>query len=77
MFSPNLLSLILAICGVLLVLAQPNSASVEIEAVKAHFTQSGLVPAVLPQFAPSALLNVSFKGLGQVALGQPLSRERA
>ncbi|KAF8448077.1 phosphatidylethanolamine-binding protein [Boletus edulis BED1] len=75
MLSFKLLGLALALCSIPLVLAQPNNTQVEIEAVTAHFTQSGLVPAVLPKFTPSALLAVSFKGLGKIAIGQPVSRE--
>lgn len=80
MLSFNLLGLTVALCGVLHVSpvsAQANSTLVEIEAIKAHFTQSGLVPAFLPQFTPSAFLTVSFKGLGRVAIGQIVSQERA
>lgn len=77
MLSFKLLGLAFILCSSPAVSVQPNSTVVEIEAIKAHFTQSGLVPAFLPQFAPSALLAVSFKGLGKVAIGQPVSRERA
>lgn len=77
MLSFKLLGLTLAFSSILPVSAQPNSTVVRIEAIKAHFTQSGLVPAFLPPFTPSAFLTVSFKGLGRVAIGQPVSRERA
>lgn len=77
MLSLKLLGLTLALCNAPPVLAQTNSTMVEIEAIKAHFAQSGLVPASLPQFTPSALLAVSFTGLGKIAIGQPISRERA
>ncbi|KAG6376044.1 phosphatidylethanolamine-binding protein [Boletus reticuloceps] len=77
MLSFKLLGLALALCSIPPVPAQPNNTQVEIEAVTAHFTQSGLVPAVLSKFTPSALLAVSFKGLGKIAIGQPVSREQA
>jgi hypothetical protein len=76
MLSFKLLGLTLALCSIPPVPAQPNSTAVGIEAIKAHFTQSGLVPAVLPKFTPTALLAVSLKGLGSIAIGQPVSRER-
>jgi len=76
MLSFKLLGLTLALCSIPPVPAQPNSTIVEIDAIKAHFAQSGLVPAFLPTFTPTALLAVSFKGLGSVAIGQPVSRER-
>ncbi|KAH0830476.1 phosphatidylethanolamine-binding protein [Lanmaoa asiatica] len=76
MLSFKSLGLALALCSIPPVPAQPNSTTVEIEAIKAHFNQSGLVPGFLPQFTPSALLAVSFKGLGRVAIGQPVSREQ-
>lgn len=76
MLSFKVLCLTLAFCTIPPVLAQPNSTVVEIVAIKAHFNQSGLVPAFLPQFTPNALLAVSFKNLGRIAIGQPISRER-
>ena len=76
MMSFKLLGLALALCSIPPVPAQLNSTAVGIEAVEAHFTQSGIVPAVLPKFTPTALLAVSFKGLGPIAIGQSISRER-
>lgn len=76
MLSFKLVSLTLALCSIPPVPAQSNTTTVEIEAIKAHFAQSGLVPAFLPTFTPTALLAVSFKGLGRVAIGQLVSRER-
>lgn len=75
MLSFKLSSLIIALCSIPPVPAQTNSTMVEIEAIKAHFTQSGLVPASLPYFTASAALAVSFKGLN-LAIGQSVSRER-
>ena len=73
----KLASLTLALGTIITVSAQYDGTVIQIEAVKAHFAQSGLVPAVLPQFAPTAILSVFFKGLGNVSIGQPISRERA
>ncbi|KAG8217415.1 phosphatidylethanolamine-binding protein [Butyriboletus roseoflavus] len=77
MLSFKLLGLALALCTIPAASAQPNNMLVEGEAIKAHFIQSGLIPALLPQFTPSALLAVSFKGLGEIAIGKPVSREQA
>lgn len=72
----KLASLAFVLCSAPRVPAQPNTL-IEIEAVKAHFTQSGLTPSFLPlaMFTPTALLAVSFKDLGKIAIGQPVSSE--
>ncbi|KAI0060840.1 PEBP-like protein [Artomyces pyxidatus] len=47
--------------------------SLGISAIKAHFTQSGLVPSLLPSFNPSGLLGVTFTGVGAISPGQSLT----
>lgn len=77
MLSFKLLGLAVALCSLTpIVPAQPNNTTIQIEAIQAHFNQSGLVPVVLPKFTPTALLAVSFKGLGKITIGQAISKER-
>lgn len=57
------------------VVAQDNTA-VDIEAIQAHFSQAGIVPSLLTTFDPSALLTVSFDGVGDISPGQPLTQDR-
>ncbi|KAH7889809.1 phosphatidylethanolamine-binding protein [Phlebopus sp. FC_14] len=59
-----------------LVHAQSSSKAVQIEAIVAHFRGSGLVPSFLPAFSPTALLAVSYKGVGSVPPGQALTRDQ-
>lgn len=47
-----------------------------IAAIEAHFTQSGLVPSLLPTFNPSSLMTVNFPGLGVITPGQSLTEDR-
>ena len=44
-----------------------------IAAIKAHSANAGLVPALLPSFNPSAVMNVAFPGVGAISPGQSLS----
>ncbi|GJJ11997.1 hypothetical protein Clacol_006235 [Clathrus columnatus] len=46
------------------------------EAISAHFTNAGLVPSLFANFTPSALLSVSYGGLGTVSPGQNLSLDQ-
>ena len=77
-FAPVVLSFALA--SVKLAAAQNSTASnntaVGIEAIEAHFTQSGLVPSLLPTFDPSAVLTLSFDGVGDISPGQALTQQR-
>jgi hypothetical protein len=47
-----------------------------IAAIAAHFTNAELVPQLLSTFAPTALINVTFTGVGAITPGQNLSKER-
>jgi hypothetical protein len=51
-----------------------NNTALGIEAIEAHFTNAGLVPALLPTFDPLALLSVSYPGVGDVSPGQALNK---
>ena len=77
-FAPVVLSFALA--SVKLVAAQNSTASnnteLGIAAIEAHFTQSGLVPSLLPTFEPSAVLTLSYSGVGDVSPGQALTQDR-
>jgi phosphatidylethanolamine-binding protein len=44
-----------------LTLAQSDTA-LQIEAIEAHFQQSGIVPSLLPTFNPLATLSLNFAG---------------
>ena len=54
--------------------AQDNTA-LEIEAIKAHFSGAALVPFLLPEFEPSALLNINYAGVGDMTTGQAVVKE--
>lgn len=53
-----------------------NNTAVGIEAIEAHFTQAGLVPDLLTTFDPSAIMAVSFDGVGSITPGQGLTQDR-
>jgi len=48
----------------------------QIAAIEAHFRNAGIVPSLLATFAPSALLDITFGGVGTVSPGIPLTRAR-
>ncbi|KAJ7581016.1 phosphatidylethanolamine-binding protein [Mycena floridula] len=50
--------------------------NVGIEAIEAHFTQSGLVPSLLTSFDPSALLTATFASSGAITPGQALTEDK-
>ena len=57
-----------------LVFAQSANNELAIEAIEAHYTGSGIVPALLSEFTPSALLHASFAGVGDISPGQALAQ---
>jgi len=59
-----------------LVQAHPNNIALEIEAIRAHFQGSGLVPSLLANFTPTALLAAAYTGVGTVTPGQLLLKSR-
>ncbi|KAI0094097.1 phosphatidylethanolamine-binding protein [Irpex rosettiformis] len=77
-FAPVVLSFALA--SVKLVAAQNSTASnntaLGIEAIEAHFSQAGLVPSLLATFNPSAVLTLSYSGVGDVSPGQALTQQQ-
>ncbi|KAG7452730.1 PEBP-like protein [Guyanagaster necrorhizus] len=53
-----------------------NDTTLQIAAIKAHFTQSEIVPDLLSSFDPSAILTVNFEGVGNITPGQALSQDQ-
>ncbi|KAK0228323.1 phosphatidylethanolamine-binding protein [Armillaria fumosa] len=53
-----------------------NDTALQIAAIKAHFTQSEIVPDLLSSFDPSAILTVNFQGVGDITPGQALSQDQ-
>lgn len=53
-----------------------NNTQVGIEAIEAHFSQSGIVPSLLTTFDPVALMSVTFSGVGEISPGQQLTKDR-
>jgi len=68
------LSIIAAAVVAPLILAQ--DATLGLQAIKAHFQQSALVPDLFSSFEPIALVSLNFSGVG-VQPGQNLTREQA
>ena len=58
------------------VTAQAVDTGIQLAAIKAHFSAAGLVPDLLPTFEPSALLAISYSGVGDVPPGKALTRAR-
>jgi phosphatidylethanolamine-binding protein (PEBP) family uncharacterized protein len=50
-----------------------NDTSLGIAAIEAHFTNAQIVPELLSTFNPSALMTVTFTGVGAITPGQNLS----
>jgi hypothetical protein len=51
-----------------------QSTQLQIAAIKAHFTQSGIVPSLFQSFDPSGLLDASFPSVGTISPGQLLTQ---
>ncbi|KAJ3526822.1 hypothetical protein NM688_g8212 [Phlebia brevispora] len=64
---------VLALAFIPLVFGQTNN-TLGIEAIEAHFSNSGIVPTLLSSFDPSALLTVSYDGVGNLSPGQSLTK---
>ncbi|KAG0705225.1 phosphatidylethanolamine-binding protein [Suillus ampliporus] len=56
--------------------AQSNNTALEIEAIRAHFQGAGLVPSLLANFIPTALLTAGYAGVGTVTPGQLLLKSQ-
>jgi len=53
-----------------------NDTSLEITAIEAHFTGADIVPSLLASFDPSAVMTVTFPGVGAVSPGQNLTKDQ-
>lgn len=71
--TPVILSFALA--SFKLVQAQLSNTTLGIEAIEAHFTQSGLEPSLLPTFDPIALFTLTYDTVGAVAPGTALTQD--
>ncbi|KAI0262873.1 phosphatidylethanolamine-binding protein [Gloeopeniophorella convolvens] len=60
-----------------LVNAQSNDDNaLGIAAIEAHFSNADLVPSLIPSFDPSAVMTVTFPGVGAISPGQSLSKDQ-
>jgi hypothetical protein len=66
------LSIVAATIVAPLVLAQ--DATLDIQAIKAHFQQSALVPDLFSSFEPTSIVTLSFSGVGELQPGQQLTQ---
>ncbi|THG99729.1 hypothetical protein EW026_g2655 [Hermanssonia centrifuga] len=66
-------SVILSLALAPFVLGQSNNSELGIEAIEAHFTNAGIVPSLLASFDPSAVLTLSYNGVGNISPGQALT----
>ncbi|KAL4259138.1 PEBP-like protein [Pleurotus pulmonarius] len=71
MFNFVVLPIVLASFAVAQSTSNP---ALEVEAIKAHFQQAGIVPAGLPTFNPGAVLVADYAGVGAASPGQALTR---
>ena len=53
-----------------------NNTALAIQGIEAHFNNSGIVPSLLKQFSPAALLTLTYTGVGQIQPGQNLTVDR-
>jgi phosphatidylethanolamine-binding protein (PEBP) family uncharacterized protein len=66
-------TLALSLLGTLVNVQSTNDTAWGIAAIKAHFTNADLIPALLPTFDPTALMTVTFPSVGAISPGQNLS----
>ena len=66
----------LSFLGPLVNAQSTNDTALGIAAIEAHFTNADLVPSLLATFTPTALMTVTFPGVGAISPGQNLTRER-
>ncbi|KAI0073406.1 PEBP-like protein [Panus rudis PR-1116 ss-1] len=53
-----------------------NNTALDIEAIKAHFANAGIVPSLLTSFDPEALVTLNYPGFETVAPGQALTKDQ-
>ena len=66
----------LSFLGPLVNAQSTNDTALEIAAIEAHFKNAELVPSLLSTFTPTAVMTVSFTGVGAISPGQNLTKER-
>jgi phosphatidylethanolamine-binding protein len=66
----------LSFLGPLVNAQSTNDTALGIAAIEAHFTNAQIVPELLSTFDPSALMTVTFTGVGAISPGQNLSMTR-
>jgi phosphatidylethanolamine-binding protein (PEBP) family uncharacterized protein len=73
-----ILSTSFALCflGSLVKAQSANDSALDILAIEAHFTGSGIVPSLLATFDPSAVMTVTFPGVGAISPGQNLTEDQ-
>jgi hypothetical protein len=69
-------TLALSLLGSLVNAQSANDTALGIAAIKAHFANADLVPSLLSSFAPTAVMTVTFPGVGAISPGQNLSMQR-
>jgi len=53
-----------------------NDTAIGISAIEAHFTGADIVPSLLTTFNPSALMTVTYSGVGAISPGQNLTKDQ-
>jgi len=70
-------SLVFLSLAALTIAQSTGNTALELAAIQAHFSQAGLVPDLLQTFAPTAVMNVTFDGVGAIQPGQAISGDQA
>jgi len=66
----------LSFLGPLVHAQSTNDTALEIAAIEAHFKNADLVPSLLSTFTPTAVMTVTFSGVGATSPGQNLTMQR-
>lgn len=66
----------LSFLGPLVHAQSSNDTALEIAAIEAHFKNADLVPSLLSTFTPTAVMSVTFSGVGATSPGQNLTMQR-
>jgi hypothetical protein len=67
---------LVAAAAVVAPLVFAQDATLELQAIQAHFKQSALVPDLFASFDPIALVSLSFSGVGELKPGQNVTKEQ-
>jgi len=66
----------LSFLGSLVNAQSTNDTALEIAAIEAHFKNADLVPSLLSTFDPTAVMTVTFSGVGAISPGQNLTMQQ-